>query len=64
MKYDAIVLVAGSGKRMGIGKNKIFLKIDDKPIFQYSLDLFKTDVDCQKIILVGKKKSRSCLLLT
>ncbi|URZ87291.1 2-C-methyl-D-erythritol 4-phosphate cytidylyltransferase [Floricoccus penangensis] len=58
MKYDAIVLVAGSGKRMGIGKNKIFLKIDDKPIFQYSLDLFKTDVDCQKIILVGKKEEQ------
>lgn len=58
MKYDAIVLVAGSGKRMGIGKNKIFLKIDDKPIFQYSLDLFKTDADCQKIILVGKKEEQ------
>ncbi|OFI49018.1 2-C-methyl-D-erythritol 4-phosphate cytidylyltransferase [Floricoccus tropicus] len=58
MKYDAIILAAGSGRRMGINKNKIFLSIDDKPIFQYSVDLFKADSDCQKIILVGKKEEQ------
>lgn len=59
MKYDAIILAAGAGRRMGIDKNKIFLSIDDKPIFQYSLDLFKTDSDCQKIILVGKMEEQA-----
>jgi 2-C-methyl-D-erythritol 4-phosphate cytidylyltransferase len=58
-QYDALILVAGTGRRMQSNQNKIFLKINGKPVFEYSLDLFKEDLDCQRIILVGKKEEES-----
>ncbi|WEV45117.1 2-C-methyl-D-erythritol 4-phosphate cytidylyltransferase [Streptococcaceae bacterium ESL0687] len=58
MKYDAIILAAGSGRRMNSRGNKIFLKLEGKFIFEYSLDLFKADEDCHRIFLVGKASER------
>ncbi|WEV60612.1 2-C-methyl-D-erythritol 4-phosphate cytidylyltransferase [Streptococcaceae bacterium ESL0729] len=58
MKYDAIILAAGSGRRMEAKENKVFLKLKGKPIFEYSLDLFKADENCHRIFLVGKKAER------
>ncbi|GFH41825.1 2-C-methyl-D-erythritol 4-phosphate cytidylyltransferase [Lactococcus hodotermopsidis] len=52
--YSAIILVAGSGSRMGACRNKIFLTLNGQAIFRYSLDLFLADSDCQQVILVGK----------
>lgn len=52
--YSAIILVAGDGRRMAANQNKIFLTIKDKPIFEYALEVFLSDSDCQQVILVGK----------
>lgn len=37
---SAIVVMGGSGSRMGINKNKALLPLGDKPIFMHSVDLF------------------------
>lgn len=52
--YSAVILAAGSGSRMAAKRNKILLTLDGKAIFQYSLELFLSDSDCQQVILVGK----------
>lgn len=50
-KYSAVVLAAGSGKRMGLEVKKQYLEISGKPLIYYSLDSFeKSRVD--EIILV------------
>lgn len=56
--YSAIILAAGSGSRMAANQNKIFLKLGNKAIFEYSLDLFLSDSNCQAILLVGKPEER------
>jgi 2-C-methyl-D-erythritol 4-phosphate cytidylyltransferase len=61
MKYDVIILAAGSGKRMGAGRNKVLLEVSGKPVIQYSVDLFQSDPDCQQVILVGKSEERDLL---
>jgi 2-C-methyl-D-erythritol 4-phosphate cytidylyltransferase len=61
MRYDAIILAAGSGKRMKAGQNKVLLEVAGKPVLQYSVDLFQADPDCQQVILVGKEEERDLL---
>ena len=55
MKYQAIVLAAGSGKRSGLDYNKIFYKIDDKLIIEKSVYLFLDDPECTKVVVVANK---------
>ena len=38
--YTAIILLAGSGSRMKMDRNKILLEINNKPIYMYSVDTF------------------------
>ncbi len=52
MKYSAIILAAGSGKRTGLKLNKTLYKINKKSVIEYSLDFFKNDINCVDIILV------------
>lgn len=52
MDYQVIIPAAGSGKRMGAGYNKLFLKLDNRPIILHTLDVFGSDERCNKIILV------------
>ena len=33
MTYKVIIPAAGKGKRMGAGKNKLFLELEGEPIF-------------------------------
>jgi 2-C-methyl-D-erythritol 4-phosphate cytidylyltransferase len=56
--YSAVILAAGSGRRMISWRNKMFLTLNGKAIFQYALDLFLSDSDCQQIILVGKSEEK------
>ncbi|KXT74854.1 2-C-methyl-D-erythritol 4-phosphate cytidylyltransferase [Streptococcus sp. DD10] len=58
MKYDTLIMVAGLGQRMQAGCNKVFLSLDNKPVFAYSLEIFLADNDCQQIILVGRADER------
>ena len=56
--YHAIVLAAGSGKRMNAGENKQFILIKDKPLIIHTLQVFDEDNWCQSIILVINPKER------
>jgi 2-C-methyl-D-erythritol 4-phosphate cytidylyltransferase len=52
LKYSAIILAAGSGKRTGLKLNKVLYKINEKSVIEYSLDFFKKDINCVDILLV------------
>ncbi len=51
MKYTAIILAAGQGKRMQSETAKQFLKLSGKPVLYYSLKAFE-DSEIDQIILV------------
>ncbi|MBR3942666.1 MAG: 2-C-methyl-D-erythritol 4-phosphate cytidylyltransferase [Clostridia bacterium] len=55
----AIIAAGGSGSRMGLDFNKIFLDVDDKPILAYTLDVFEFSDCIDNIILVCKEADRS-----
>lgn len=52
MRYTAIILAAGSGKRSGLDFNKILYKIKGKMLIEYSLDFFTNDTNCFEILLI------------
>ncbi|WP_075980292.1 2-C-methyl-D-erythritol 4-phosphate cytidylyltransferase [Bacillus massilinigeriensis] len=51
MAYQVIIPAAGQGKRMGAGKNKLLLEINDTPIFILTLSIFEKDDRCDGIFL-------------
>jgi len=52
LKVVAIIVAAGSGKRMGHPTKKQFLSIGSKPILAYTLDVFDSINRVDRIILV------------
>ena len=53
MKYDAIVVAGGVGKRAGLGQNKVLYKMKNgTTVIEMSCRLFFEDDDCKKVILV------------
>lgn len=59
MIYTLIIPAAGQGKRMGAGKNKLFLQIDSVPIIIHTLRAFEKDEQCKHIILAINEEERS-----
>ena len=56
MKYSAVILLGGSSRRFNDGKiNKVYLPINDKPLFIYSVLAFIHDADCEEVIIVYNK---------
>lgn len=51
-KCTAIVLAAGSGRRMGIRTKKLYLNIHGKPVLYYALKCFEDSPVIDEIILV------------
>lgn len=58
MQFKVIIPAAGSGSRMGAGFNKLFLKIKNSPIIEYTIKVFGEDVRCNEIILPIKEAER------
>ncbi|MDF2503725.1 2-C-methyl-D-erythritol 4-phosphate cytidylyltransferase [Clostridium sp.] len=54
-KNCAIVLAGGKGKRMGREINKLFIKLNDKPILAYTLEAFENNECIDTVILVAAK---------
>ena len=53
MKYDAIVVAGGVGKRADLGFNKVLYRMrDGKTVLNHSCLNFINDADCQKLIVV------------
>lgn len=59
MQYDVILPAAGSGTRMGAGKNKLFLELANKPILIHTLEVFEKDLACRAIYLAVKPSERA-----
>lgn len=51
-EVSAIVLAAGSGRRMGAGENKMFLPLSGKPILAHTLRLFQHIPDVGELVIV------------
>ncbi|NNU85114.1 2-C-methyl-D-erythritol 4-phosphate cytidylyltransferase [Geobacillus sp. BMUD] len=58
MKYEAIVLAAGQGKRMNAGMNKQFLELGGEPLIVRTLKVFDGDERCAGIVLVVNPAER------
>ncbi|MED1205686.1 2-C-methyl-D-erythritol 4-phosphate cytidylyltransferase [Heyndrickxia acidicola] len=56
MKYHVIIPAAGQGKRMGAGKNKLLLELDNEPIILHTLNIFLQDADCEKVAVITQKE--------
>ena len=54
----AIILASGQGKRMKVGKNKVFLEIQNKPLIYYSIKNFQELKEINSIVLVCKNKEK------
>ncbi len=53
-RYAVIIPAAGKGERFGGGENKVFAKLDGRPIFLRTLELFINREDvCQTILVVS-----------
>lgn len=51
MAYQVIIPAAGQGKRMGAGRNKVLLELNQMPIFIQTLKVFEMDQECNGIYL-------------
>lgn len=51
MAYQVILPAAGKGKRMGAGKNKLFIELNGIPVFIHTLRVFDQDDRCSEIFL-------------
>lgn len=52
MKYIAIILAGGSGRRMGSALPKQFLKVNDKMVIEYTIDAFERSTHINEIAIV------------
>lgn len=53
MNYSVVIPCAGMGKRMGLGYNKLFYKMEGKKtVIEKTVDIFITDENCVQIVLV------------
>lgn len=59
MEYQVIIPAAGSGKRMGAGRNKLFIEVAGRPVILHTLDVFASDLYCKKIILAIQPNDES-----
>lgn len=55
MLYTVLIPAAGSGKRMGADRNKLFLELRNIPILVHTLKVFDKDPNCEQIVLAVKK---------
>ena len=59
-KTTAIVLAAGSGKRMKSSIRKQYLMIEDKPLLYYSLKAFDDSFIDNIVLVTGKGEEQFC----
>lgn len=54
MEYTALVVAAGSGRRVGLGYNKLLYKFENgKTILEETVQIFMKDERCKQIIVVS-----------
>lgn len=60
--YSAILLAGGLGKRLGNSTPKQYLKLKDKPIAFYSLDVFSSFAEFEQIVVVCQPEHKNLFL--
>ncbi len=58
MNYQVIIPAAGQGKRMGAGKNKLFLELRHIPVLIHTLTVFEADPSCTGVFLAIHPQDR------
>lgn len=54
MKYSVLICAAGSGTRMNLGYNKVYMKLKNgKTILDTTIGVFYQDDDCDQIVVVS-----------
>lgn len=61
MKYTVMIPAAGSGKRMGAGQNKLFLKIGEHSILYHTVSVFQEDPNCEEVIMAVKSEEQAVI---
>lgn len=61
MKYTVMIPAAGSGKRMGAGQNKLFLKLGEHSILYHTVSVFQQDPNCEEIIIAVKPEEQTII---
>lgn len=52
ISYSAVIPAAGSGTRMHLGYNKVYLDLNGRPLLARTIDVFEKDSDCKEIVVV------------
>jgi len=52
---SAVLLMAGKGTRTGLKENKTLLKINNKPLFMYSMERF-LELNIEVVLVINKKE--------
>ena len=58
MRIAALILAAGEGSRMGLGYNKMFLKLRDKPLLAHTLAPWQTMGEIDQLVVVTSQRDR------
>lgn len=53
--FDCVIPAAGQGKRMECAGNKILLEINEKPILEYTIEVFEENKLCRNIYIAAHK---------
>lgn len=57
--YEVILLGAGSSIRLGTLENKVMLMLNDRPVYDYALNLFIEDDCCEQVIFVVQQEDQA-----
>lgn len=55
LKTAAILVAAGSGKRMGADINKVYLNLNGRPVLSYSIETLAQSYNISEIIIAAKE---------
>lgn len=56
MKVGAVIVAAGEGKRMGEGKEKLFIQLEGVPLLAITLTAFQNCPEVKEIVLVANRR--------
>ncbi|MFY0544930.1 2-C-methyl-D-erythritol 4-phosphate cytidylyltransferase [Brevibacillus sp. H7] len=59
MDTGVVIVAAGSGKRMGAGRNKLWLPLAGKPILSHTVHLFATHPEIAEVVLVVSERDEA-----
>ncbi|NGQ97157.1 2-C-methyl-D-erythritol 4-phosphate cytidylyltransferase [Brevibacillus sp. SYP-B805] len=59
MSTGVVIVAAGSGKRMGANRNKLWLPLGGKPIMAYAVEMFATHPEIAEVVLVVSEQDHA-----